>query len=325
MDPLALSPAALLDLVADRISAGARVLAGGAGTAAAAEAAGLVVVGLGVDGVEAGTGPVDAVLLLAGELAAAGERAPAVLDRATRRCRPGGWIAAAVPSATHSQLTGAVAPGGVPAIGSADLSHMLAERGLDIGLLAAPGAAAALAGRAWGGTADLDLDRTSGLLDAAPTILALARTPRSMGERSRTFYSSITRKIVAASVLCRDAEDRILLVFDLFKGAWTLPGGLVDAGESPIGGAVREAREEGGVDVETGQLLGVFGHAHPERVHLVYAARLLRPTPNPVPLHDHEIGEVRWVDRAVAHDLLDAHMRRKLAECLDHPGRTWWW
>lgn len=272
-----------------------------------------------------GDQPADGVLLLSGELAAAGERAPAVIDTAVRRCRPGGVVAVTVPSAVYHSLNGGDG-GTAGALTAAGLDHLLAERGVDVGLLAAPGAAARLACRAWAGVDDLELDRVPGLLDGAPSVLAVGRTPRSPAERSRTFFSSIARKIVSASALCRDQDDRLLVVFDSFKGQWTLPGGLIDADENPLDTAVREVREEGGVAVRAGALLGVFAHAHPDRINLVYAATPTPPVPDrPVPLHHHEIDEARWVPLPAAVRLLDGDWPRKVRICLERPGKTWRW
>ncbi|WP_086562533.1 NUDIX hydrolase [Streptomyces africanus] len=40
--------------------------------------------------------------------------------------------------------------------------------------------------------------------------------------------------------------DRVLMVFDRFRQGWELPGGLIEPGESPRQGAVRELLEESG-------------------------------------------------------------------------------
>ncbi|HEU5156085.1 MAG TPA: NUDIX hydrolase [Streptosporangiaceae bacterium] len=45
--------------------------------------------------------------------------------------------------------------------------------------------------------------------------------------------------------------DRILLVFDRHRQRWELPGGMIDPGETPRRAAVRELREEAGIDQET--------------------------------------------------------------------------
>ena len=39
------------------------------------------------------------------------------------------------------------------------------------------------------------------------------------------------------------------------QGAWSLPGGLIDAGEQPQDAVVREVREETGLDIEPGSVM----------------------------------------------------------------------
>ena len=46
------------------------------------------------------------------------------------------------------------------------------------------------------------------------------------------------------------------------KGEWSLPGGLVELGESLVEAVVREAREETGLAVEAGPIIETFDRVH---------------------------------------------------------------
>lgn len=65
-----------------------------------------------------------------------------------------------------------------------------------------------------------------------------------------------TKRIIAQGLL-RDREDRVLLCRLTYKSEWDLPGGVVEAGESPAAGLVREISEELGVTVQVRDLLTV--------------------------------------------------------------------
>ncbi|KID31661.1 ADP-ribose pyrophosphatase [Prauserella sp. Am3] len=60
---------------------------------------------------------------------------------------------------------------------------------------------------------------------------------------------------MAAGVLLRDDAGRVLLVEPSYKQHWDIPGGVVDAGETPWATAARELREETGLDRPLGGLL----------------------------------------------------------------------
>jgi ADP-ribose pyrophosphatase YjhB (NUDIX family) len=61
-------------------------------------------------------------------------------------------------------------------------------------------------------------------------------------------------------------DGRLLLVRranDPGRGLWSVPGGRVEAGESPEAACAREVREETGLDVEVGPLVGRVERAGP--------------------------------------------------------------
>jgi 8-oxo-dGTP diphosphatase len=68
---------------------------------------------------------------------------------------------------------------------------------------------------------------------------------------------SLARKRMGAGVLFLDAGGRVLLVDPVYKDPWEIPGGVVDADESPGQAAVREVREELGLALPLGRLMVV--------------------------------------------------------------------
>ena len=83
---------------------------------------------------------------------------------------------------------------------------------------------------------------------------------------------------VAAGVLV-EHEGRVLLVrrrMSPRQGLWTFPAGFVEFDEEPAVAAVRECREETGLQVEVTQLLDVIAGREHERgadIVVVYCAR----------------------------------------------------
>lgn len=64
--------------------------------------------------------------------------------------------------------------------------------------------------------------------------------------------------IVPAVTVAVLNEGSVLLVHRTDNGKWALPGGAVELGESVPDTAVREVREETGVEIEVDGIVGIF-------------------------------------------------------------------
>jgi ADP-ribose pyrophosphatase YjhB (NUDIX family) len=114
---------------------------------------------------------------------------------------------------------------------------------------------------------------------------------------------------------------RVLLTRRHDFPVWCLPGGAIDPGESAAAAAVREVREETGLEVELTRLVGIYSRPRwsPEGNHeALYAARvaggvLLRVT-------DDGVGMPVVVPRASGVRNMGDRARRLDGECEITPG-----
>jgi ADP-ribose pyrophosphatase YjhB (NUDIX family) len=114
--------------------------------------------------------------------------------------------------------------------------------------------------------------------------------------------------VVAVTVFVLDDHDRVLLIRRTDNGLWAVPGGAQDFGEYIAETAVRETKEESGIDVEVTGIVGIY--TDPKHVmaysdgevrqqfSICFRARYLGGEPT----SSSESSEVRWV----AKDELDA-------------------
>ena len=108
----------------------------------------------------------------------------------------------------------------------------------------------------------------------------------------------------SAAVAIYDDAGRVLLGFHADRQIWVIPGGLIEPGETPSDGAVREAFEETGLLVELTGVLGVFGgkelvieYSNGDRAAYVGTIFRGRIAGGELQADGEEILEVRYVSR----------------------------
>ena len=107
-------------------------------------------------------------------------------------------------------------------------------------------------------------------------------------------FSGRYERSEGAHVLATDDEGRILVVRTTYLGpGWMLPGGRVERAEAPHTAAVRETREETGLDVEIDRLLLLDARV-PSSVSFVFAGSVVGGDLQP---QFGEIAEAGWVGR----------------------------
>lgn len=127
------------------------------------------------------------------------------------------------------------------------------------------------------------------------------------------------RATSAGGVVHRTAPTRteIALVHRLKPALWALPKGTPQAGETLEETALRETREETGLEVEIEQPISsiryffVRGRTRfAKTVHFF----LMRPVGGDLSLHDHEFDEVRWWPLEEAIELVTYPTERSVLE-----------
>jgi 8-oxo-dGTP pyrophosphatase MutT (NUDIX family) len=126
----------------------------------------------------------------------------------------------------------------------------------------------------------------------------------------------------AGGVTFRASGDEFdVAIIRTHEGRWQLPKGWIEDAEPPERAAVREVREEAGIDAEIVAPLGTIEYWYrstydpePVRVHKFVHVFLLRYLAGSTDDHDDEVTEARWVSVDDSLDMLTHKDERDMVE-----------
>jgi ADP-ribose pyrophosphatase YjhB (NUDIX family) len=122
--------------------------------------------------------------------------------------------------------------------------------------------------------------------------------------------------VAAYAIVTRDGK--VLLTRRRESDEWVLPGGSVEEEEPPWDAAVREVREETGLEVTLERLAGVYAKRRERDLVFVVAA-----SPSGGELRtSRERDRVEYFDPAALPDGTSDRDRERIADALDEPNRT---
>jgi 8-oxo-dGTP pyrophosphatase MutT (NUDIX family) len=130
------------------------------------------------------------------------------------------------------------------------------------------------------------------------------------------YAERLPKKVIASGMLFTNASKQILVVKPTYRDYWLIPGGMVDADEAPCAAAIREVREEIGLEIAPDRLLCVDWHFRGDRlpadlIHFVwYGGELSDKEIEQIRLPVGEIAECCFVSANLALAMLPKVLSR---------------
>lgn len=122
--------------------------------------------------------------------------------------------------------------------------------------------------------------------------------------------TELHKSVVAAFVFIRKGETILLAKQSYGEQYWSLPGGVMEAGESIEQTAIREVKEETGLDIRLGKLIGVYSKPGEGALALTFGGFIKGGELQA----DNEVIDVRYFPLANLPDNIRSHLRQRVKD-----------
>jgi ADP-ribose pyrophosphatase YjhB (NUDIX family) len=122
--------------------------------------------------------------------------------------------------------------------------------------------------------------------------------------------TDLPRHVVVVLVFIRQGDHILLVRQNYGRRYWSLPGGVMELGESIDEAAIREVKEETGLDVRLTRIVGLYSKPGEEALAVTFEAEIVGGT-----LHaDHEISECSFFPVDQLPQPIREHLRDRVAD-----------
>ena len=138
----------------------------------------------------------------------------------------------------------------------------------------------------------------------------------------KEYAARLPKKQVGTAVLFFNGQGELLIVKPDYREGWLVPGGATDENESPLHCAVRETKEEIGLEVSGLQLVGVYygpkKGVYTDSLKFIFLGGVLNENQiAEIKLQTEELEKYTFMPPQEAIPLLSSSLQKSLSACLE--------